>query len=85
LVRTENVTMLYVNEINSSVPVGYSLLINYTSKPWINPELGESTYKYIYMVYTQCFKNWYTNYKCNRYIVVYYAFHFYLSMFIDCF
>jgi hypothetical protein len=39
-VRTENVTMLYVNEINSSVPVGYSLLINYTSKPWINPELG---------------------------------------------
>lgn len=38
--RTENVTMLYVNEVNSSVPVGYSLLINYTSKPWINPELG---------------------------------------------
>lgn len=38
--RTENITMLYVNEINSSVPVGYNLLINYTSKPWINPELG---------------------------------------------
>jgi len=61
LVRTENATMLYVNEINSSVPVGYSLLINYTSKPWINPELGESTNKYNYMVHNQCFKKCYTN------------------------
>lgn len=40
LVRRENITMLYVNEVNSSVPVGYSLFTNYTSKPWINPELG---------------------------------------------
>lgn len=41
LVRTENDTTLYVNEVSSSVPVGYSLLINYTSKPWINSELGK--------------------------------------------
>lgn len=40
LVRTENVTVLHVNKANSSVPVGYSLLVNYTSKPWLNPELG---------------------------------------------
>jgi hypothetical protein len=39
-VRRENITMLYVNEVNNSVPVGYSLFKNYTSKPWINPELG---------------------------------------------
>lgn len=38
--RTENVTMLYVNDVNSSVPVGYGLLVNYTSKPWVNPGLG---------------------------------------------
>lgn len=49
--RTENVTMLYVNEVNSSVPVGYSLLVNYTSKPWINPELGGSTLNYFHLVY----------------------------------
>lgn len=40
LVRTENITVLHVNEANSSVPVGYRLLVNYTSKPWLNPELG---------------------------------------------
>lgn len=38
--RTDNVTTLHVNEVNSQVPVGHSLLTNYTSKPWINPELG---------------------------------------------
>ncbi|XP_050531839.1 axotactin isoform X2 [Daktulosphaira vitifoliae] len=39
IVRTENTTTLHVNDANSSVPVSLSLLVNYTSKPWINPEL----------------------------------------------
>lgn len=50
--RTENVTMLHVNEVNSSVPVGYSLLAHYTSKPWLNPELGIEKYIYFVMVLT---------------------------------
>lgn len=39
--REENKTTLYVNEKNSSVPIGVSLLDTYSNKPWVNPEQGK--------------------------------------------
>uniref|UniRef100_A0A336LE54 CSON009010 protein n=1 Tax=Culicoides sonorensis TaxID=179676 RepID=A0A336LE54_CULSO len=39
LIRTEESTTLHVNEANITVDKGYSLLTEYSNKPWINPEM----------------------------------------------
>lgn len=39
--RAENETTLYVNDRNASIPIGVSLLQNYSNKPWLNPEDGK--------------------------------------------
>lgn len=39
--REENQTTLYVNDRNATIPVGVSLLQNYSNKPWLNPEDGK--------------------------------------------
>lgn len=41
IIREENQTTLYVNDRNATVPIGVSLLQNYSSKPWLNPEDGK--------------------------------------------
>lgn len=40
ITREENRTTMFVNDKNSSVPVGVKLLEVYSNKPWINPEKG---------------------------------------------
>lgn len=39
--REENQTVLHVNDRNGTVPIGVSLLQNYSNKPWLNPEDGK--------------------------------------------
>lgn len=39
--REENMTTMYVNENNNSIPIGVLLLDSYSNKPWINPEKGK--------------------------------------------
>lgn len=41
IVRAENWTTVHVNDKNYSIPVGVSLLQNYSNKPWSNSEMGK--------------------------------------------
>lgn len=41
LERTTDNTTLYVNDLNATIPIGISLLNEYSNKPWTNPEKGE--------------------------------------------
>lgn len=40
IVRQNNNTTMYVNDNNSSIPIGVKLLEEYSNKPWSNPEKG---------------------------------------------
>ena len=40
VIRAENMTILYLNNFNQSVPVGVQLLDTYSNKPWMNPDQG---------------------------------------------
>lgn len=39
--REENMTTVYVNDKNISIPMGVLLLEEYSNKPWMNPEKGK--------------------------------------------
>ena len=42
VIRSDKETVLHVNNRNGSVPVTVHLLSNYSNKPWINPDKGET-------------------------------------------
>ncbi|CAG9818527.1 unnamed protein product [Phaedon cochleariae] len=37
--RSENTTMMHVNDRNSTIPLGVKLLQEYSNKPWVNPAM----------------------------------------------
>lgn len=51
IIRTENTTTLHVNDKNTTIEKVPVLLSNYTNKPWINPELGEFSYRVFHSLF----------------------------------
>jgi hypothetical protein len=42
VIRNDKETVLHVNNQNGSIPETVQLLSNYSNKPWINPDKGET-------------------------------------------
>lgn len=41
IVREDNLTTMFVNDQNNSIPIGVKLLEVYSNKPWSNPDKGQ--------------------------------------------